>query len=263
MRNISTLSAAFTLSVLLSACADGNHVEGLAATGATCTRCHGGLDNDTGAPPYDTHGQTSSAAVGAHATHLTAGVRCGDCHPVPADAAPSGLHQNGHVDVIPVAYGRLATDGSPPTITLSSWSPATQTCSNYCHTGPGAGLPTPTWNGTLGAQKCAACHAGNGTYGATDLTTGLHDVHRCASCHGETNASVGCQACHAGYQRQLGGTAPVVNAATHVDFNLNVGGTSVPLLGGVTVDVGFDRTTLGCTTNCHGIHGVSPTQYWQ
>ncbi|MDZ7336827.1 MAG: hypothetical protein ONB32_16880, partial [candidate division KSB1 bacterium] len=52
-----------------------------------CTTCHGGVDNNTGAPPKDLQGNKSTTAkgVGAHTIHLTGGAlsngfACTECH---------------------------------------------------------------------------------------------------------------------------------------------------------------------------------------
>jgi predicted CxxxxCH...CXXCH cytochrome family protein len=261
MRNISTLSAAFALVVLASACGSGQSVAGLSGDSAICTRCHGGRDNQTGAPPFDAHGLEASPAVGAHTTHVNASVRCDDCHVVPTQV-DFPRHQNGVADV--TFGGPAVAEGATPT-----WTAASLTCASvYCHapsTAPGGTVPAPIWSGNLGTQKCGACHPANGTYGQADVLSVLHGVHRCASCHGETNASVGCQACHTGYQRQLGATAPVTNPALHVDGVAEVAGTSVPLLNNFVVHTTYDRSTRSCSSDCHAItgHGVRNPQFWE
>ena len=87
----------------------------------SCTFCHGGEDNDTGAPPADLMGNidTTFASVGAHTAHLTTDsdwhltVTCNQCHKVPAELLVAG-HVDGSHDNL--TWGSLAkTGGLNPT----------------------------------------------------------------------------------------------------------------------------------------------------
>jgi predicted CxxxxCH...CXXCH cytochrome family protein len=155
MRNFSAVCAVLVLAAL-TACATGQNVEGVQSA-SSCTSCHGGKDNQSGAPPLDAHGLSTSAAVGAHTTHVSAGVQCSACHVDPRVVPTNTTHQNGVADVI---FGAIAQD--PGSASTAVYNRATHTCSNvYCHspsTAPGGALPTPAWGGTI--SGCTACHAG-------------------------------------------------------------------------------------------------------
>src|SRR6516165_1461699 len=89
-----------TAAMLALAACTARKIEEKTATAATCTRCHGGTDNATGAPPRDLHGNTDTASisVGAHTSHLNAShgiagaVACESCHVVPADPYSGPTH---------------------------------------------------------------------------------------------------------------------------------------------------------------------------
>ncbi len=100
-----------------------------------CTTCHGGVDNQTGAPPEDLLGNRTSDApgVGAHTSHLngvslSTGFVCETCHVV-----PDSFNDPGHVDSnLPaeVLFSNLAViDGANPV-----WDGSADRCSNsFCH----------------------------------------------------------------------------------------------------------------------------------
>lgn len=158
------------------------HVNGKVDTGFTCSSCHGDASRpgtDAGsppvalaaAPPTDSSGAQSSAAVGAHLRHLVAPlfsrpVNCEACHSVPT----SMDHADGTVQVV---FGSLATaGGARPT-----WTPATVTCaSTYCHGNftNGNGANPISW--TTGSAACGTCH------GFPPLGTHVNRAD-CDSCH--------------------------------------------------------------------------------
>jgi predicted CxxxxCH...CXXCH cytochrome family protein len=270
---------------------DSCHTNRTAAWRTSCTFCHGDAARAPAsyqladaAPPFDVQGSPTGARVGAHQAHLfgdarntpqiSAGVACDDCHGGTARTLPTSFepHANGTTEVTLKRPGQTGAS-------TGTYDPATGTCSNtYCHgnlvRNPKPGN-SPSWRETGASSQtdCGTCHAANGTYGGADATTGRHDIHRCASCHGNsaTNAfstQVGCFACHAGYQRQLGTTAltpPTVNVTVHVDGAVQVA-TTATLLNGFALSTTYvppgASTPASCTTNCHGIpeHGVpNPT----
>ncbi|MFT3916401.1 MAG: CxxxxCH/CxxCH domain-containing protein [Anaeromyxobacteraceae bacterium] len=184
------------------------------ATESKCTRCHGGVESDGGAPPRSVKGESSPTAlsVGAHSAHvlgpahLSPKLDCAACHPAP-DAANPLAHIDGKVAV---RFGPLAA----PAGFTASWNRETATCTVYCH---GATLadgtnPAPKWNVVSPPQAscgschgvppkaphpartdCQRCHAGSLTLGSApsavtekhmngqvDLTGG------CATCHGDS-----------------------------------------------------------------------------
>ena len=128
--------------------------------GANCTFCHGGTDNQTGAPPADLQGNTASFgdAVGAHTAHLSEdsgwhkAIACTECHVVPTHILDPGHADGGHGDL---TWGPLASQGTEPV-----WE--TGLCESiYCH-GPtltGGTVPVPQWSaGPDGQADCGACH---------------------------------------------------------------------------------------------------------
>jgi predicted CxxxxCH...CXXCH cytochrome family protein len=156
------------------ACAECHRAGGTANDFATCTACHGGVDNQTGAPPGALWGYAGDPArgggaadavrVGAHSAHVTAGqfgpaFGCEVCH-----VKPASLLAPGHIDdlaagatpMASVTFGGLAVNGAA----TPGWNRAQATCSStYCH---GATLDlggsTPVWTGGPGQVFCGSCH---------------------------------------------------------------------------------------------------------
>ncbi len=128
----------------------------------TCISCHGGLFNNTGAPPFDLKGDTTTTVkgVGAHTIHimggkLSDGVECTECHIKPSETDSPGHIE---VDLLPaeIIWGNLAkTDGATP-----SWD-GVKTCQNvYCHGEFNLGNKNndPVWINFAGTQPCGSCH---------------------------------------------------------------------------------------------------------
>lgn len=130
----------------------------------TCQSCHGGLDNITGAPPYDLNGNsvTTVKGVGAHSVHvsgsaLSDGMDCTECH-----VKPHEVDDAGHIDanLLPaeITWGNLAKheEANP------QWD-GVQTCSNvYCHGKfeNGNQSNSPSWIIVDGTQAaCGTCHS--------------------------------------------------------------------------------------------------------
>jgi predicted CxxxxCH...CXXCH cytochrome family protein len=184
------------------------HIDGkVDVVALACNSCHGSAANN--APPLGTRGETvtTARAVGAHQAHLSGGsskaVACGECHIVPG----TNNHATGAVQV---TFGVLAaTGGAAP-----GWN-GTTCASTYCHgstLNAGGTLTTPSWTKVDGTQDaCGTCHA---------IPPPAPHVQNTA-----------CGSCHAGY------TASTVNAATHIDGNLDV-------------------SPMTCTS-CHGTTGVN------
>jgi predicted CxxxxCH...CXXCH cytochrome family protein len=199
-----------------------------------CTTCHGSTNP---APPRDLDGDTATTvrAVGAHQSHIagagkTEGIRCSECHTVPAS-----VYVPGHVDSGPPAevifHDSLAnTVTNEPTTRDYDVSLATTT-------------PTPTWNPT--ALKCSNtyCHGDfkNGNnYSPTWTSVGTGEA-RCGTCHGDvtkqtladraqpkTSARGGthpnstqCSVCHVGI---VDANLNILDKAKHVNGKLNVFG---------------------------------------
>jgi predicted CxxxxCH...CXXCH cytochrome family protein len=215
-----------------SACDTARPIADNGGGGSACTACHGGTDNNTGAPPVDASGNAASPAVGAHTSHVNAQVACTACH----GTAPGGT---GHNDGQPteIAFtGTAVLDGATPT-----YDRGTQTCSGvYCHgaTVADGSATAPIWTGgalgctschgypplsvaphTAATTNCSLCHTAvpgpnhvNGTvdrvqvHPANYATPTVHgpdaiaDLATCQSCHGaDFDGEVGpsCNACHA------------------------------------------------------------------
>ena len=121
-----------------------------------CVDCHGGLDNETGAPPYDLSGNSdiASIGVGAHTLHLEgeggfAGFECDACHLVPSTQYSPG-HQDSPLPA-EVTLNEAVTNRFYP----ATWDRASGTCTGViCH---GASHTTPVW--TEEAEfACTDCH---------------------------------------------------------------------------------------------------------
>ncbi len=235
-----------------------------AQPGTQCVACHGGADNQTGAPPPSLSRATdpSVPAVGAHAAHVTAGslaraFGCEECHPDPRISP--GRHMNGQVDL---AFGPLAaTGGATP-----AYSPADHGCrSTYCHgaTLPGGTLKSPTWTTVDGSQAgCGTCHG--------VPPGGKHPQNpNCGNCHpGYTQNSVNpathvngtvdlsgltCTTCHGNPQRGATALNPQLPASPPLD-TLGNGGTTSPGVGAhqAHLNDGPLRGALACT-ECHAV----------
>jgi hypothetical protein len=213
-----------------------------AAWRTTCVMCHGGVDNQTGAPPTATWGHEAEAKrVGGHTKHLgatmTAAVACAECHPVPTDALTAG-----HVDggAVKVTFGALArTGGAAP-----SYDAAAGRCaSTYCHgnysgtyaysvwdwgcdclgevrTSYAGNRAAPAWSD--GPMTCASCH------GNPPAQTGYWH----SGSHGSTAAQNACQTCHPDASTVAGANV-ITNPARHVD-------------GVVDVTPNYSSSCMGC-----------------
>ncbi|ABC82846.1 CxxxxCH/CxxCH domain c-type cytochrome [Anaeromyxobacter dehalogenans] len=195
------------------------------ADGTACTRCHGGADNTSGAPPLDAHGEsdTTRISVGAHTAHVSgshgiaAPLGCEACHAVPDPAHPLA-----HVDGKPRVVLGVAAKANG---TVASWNPADATCSAYCHgvSLAGGAATRPTWTRVDGSQAaCGACHGDPppaphpqstdcgichpatilaGTLRTIDVAGGRH-------LNGTVDFSTGCADCHGDPTRPRNPAAP-------------------------------------------------------
>jgi len=161
------------------------------ATGTACIRCHGGVDNTTGAPPAGLRGEVSDTAlaVGAHTAHMQGGaisdgVECSSCHRVPAFVLDT-LHLDSVSatdSIAEIIWHGIADAGT------ATWDRTARTCSGtYCHgafTGGDTGN-TPIWT-AAGQANCGSCHDA----GADPASLAWkHEFHlnyaglQCADCH--------------------------------------------------------------------------------
>lgn len=258
--------AVLTAAAALSAC---DNTRPLAKTGGNCTGCHGGKDNQTGAPPFDRNGSATSPAVGAHTKHVLFGVACNSCHQV-----PDSVNTPGHIEGKParVVFGGLATaNGATP-----SYDPATMTCSaTYCHgaTLNGGKETTQTWDGQI-LQGCQSCHGyppGGGH--PTDSN--------CVGCHPttvNTDNSLKAGGTHLNGTIDVGSGGGAVHPAGWATPTSNANGKTTPH--GLAVnfhDQAYPKGVANCTgchgqnlegsgaapacTACHKSGGTTPT-YW-
>ncbi len=189
--------------------------DGAAASGETCTRCHGEPGRNA-APPRSVRGETatSDVGVGAHQAHLNAGpfrqaISCSECHVVPSRVEDPGHIENASA---PVTFGPLArTGGLQP-----SWDRISASCNSvYCHgaTLPGGSLPNqqPKWTRVDGSQAaCGTCH-GLPPPRSSGHPTVTGGVSACSRCHPDTV--------------KADGTIDIAGGK-HIDGLVEVGGTA-------------------------------------
>lgn len=157
-----------------------------------CLSCHGGIDNNSGAPPMGLRAEVddTTLAVGAHTAHMegvthTDGVPCASCHLVPPflfDSLHLDLASGLSPDFIAeIVWGDIAAAGG-------TWDRDARTCAGtYCHgnfAGGDAGN-TPVWTAPDQAN-CGSCH----DVGSNPASLGWkHEFHvsyaglQCADCH--------------------------------------------------------------------------------
>lgn len=193
----------------------------------SCTYCHGGTDDDTGAPPRDLNGTTDTMALSfrAHTQHVSesdhAPYDCTQCHVKPEDVLSVGHifddTRGAEVDF----SGGISADGVYD---------GNGSCSSmYCH-GNGRGA-----NGSYAHDRakpdCNGCHPGPRP-NDTQLRTmsGEHRKHMreglaCTDCHNDT----------------------VSGAGTLVDVSLHANGEKDVVFGSATMS----RNNGTCTGTCH------------
>lgn len=193
-----------------------------------CTWCHGGLDNESGAPPEGISDEidASDTTFPPHTTHVEAtalksALDCVQCHAKPTDIFSAGHLFLGDAtpSIAETSFGLGLSDAG-------RWSAGT--CSNlYCH-GNGRGE-----NGTVSTTEsvaCGDCHAVTASGDdAWEGMSGEHEEHidegvRCAECHGDV----------------------VSSAEAILDVSLHVDGTAQ-----VSLPAGMSRSGNTCTGNCH------------
>ena len=189
-----------------------------------CTFCHGGTDNQTGAPPSGLDGMADDHAFGSHSAHTSgvmAAIDCIECHDQPADI----LATNHVFDSSP---GTAEASFAGGRSSAANYDGAT--CSNlYCH---GDGRDTlGSVTKTAGAMTCTSCHGGAGN---TAGMSGDHNRH----VNGEGNT---CNECH---QTVAAGNTTIADPALHINGSPQVAFTAA----GFT----YDPATGRCTGTCHG-----------
>lgn len=191
-----------------------------------CTYCHGGTDNESGAPPRDLNGELADLTFTAHTAHGSARNHapfdCIECHAKPTDVTSAG-----HVlDDTPARAEIAFTSGRSGEGVYQGDG----ACANlWCH-GNGRGA-NGAWSVAQGRPGCNDCHGGpGGGRDAWGRMSGAHEDHlreglACADCHGGT----------------VDGTNQIVGLELHVNRTVDV--VTVPEI---------TRTAAGCTGTCHG-----------
>jgi hypothetical protein len=148
-----------------------------------CTFCHGGTDNQSGAPPEAVNGETAVSyfGVGQHSTHLDGtthkALGCEVCHTMPTDALSPG-----HIDPAPAEVQSSYITGHVPGLG----------CIASCHYNRAL-----VWNREDYVVNCTWCH---GTRG------GKHVEH--------ADEGLGCSECH---DCVVDATLSFVDPSRHVD----------------------------------------------
>lgn len=239
----------------------GKHIDGQIQTSlpSECNACHG--NNENGAPPVSTTGESSTSAVtvGAHQSHLHDGILrtalpCNTCHIVPANTA-----QAGHMDTFPaeISWSSLASaQGANP-----GWNRNTEQCNNvYCHgaTLSGGTNNNPYWTTVNGSQVlCGTCHGNpppsphtnssscNDCHADTVNSSGQIDVAGGKHIDGllQTSVPTDCNACHGNAENAAPPVSTTGQSSTSV---VNVGAHQSHL------HTGSLRYAIACE-NCHTV----------
>lgn len=194
----------------------------------TCTYCHGGTDNATGAPPEDISDETDAASTTfpEHTAHVTRTIHgaydCVQCHAKPEDALDPG-----HFIVADDTPGVAEMSFAGGLSSLASYD-GNGGCSNlYCH-GDGRRNDGVAQTGN-DYSACDSCHADMGDRSGWSRMSGEHDEH--------LEEGVSCDECHG---------LTVSDAEEIVDPDRHVDGTAdVSLADGMTWD------GASCTGMCH------------
>jgi predicted CxxxxCH...CXXCH cytochrome family protein len=228
-----------------------------------CVACHGGADDQGGAPPRATWGNAGDAVrVGAHSTHVAAGHDCSVCHLKPADMVSPG-----HIDGLTadVVFGGMALDGP----TTPSWDRVTARCSStYCHGGTltGGSNSAPDWTRVgAGEAACGTCHG----LPPARFPSPTHPVYvfaaSCLGCHPATTTV------DAGGHDVLVPGGPHLNGGVESTFAGHPVGWAVPGAGGGVGGLHSLQGCMGCGYNpalfdmsqyytlctpCHGNNGL-------
>ena len=144
-----------------------------------CTYCHGGTDNNTGAPPVDIDNLTTDLSFPEHTVHVEETIHapfdCTQCH-----TKPDNAFDGGHFLVSDSTAGVAEMMFSAGLSSRGSYSAGT--CSNlYCH-GNGQGDNGTAVSGN--SYDCESCHSERRLSGEHGEHLG-EDV-ECAECHSDT-----------------------------------------------------------------------------
>ncbi len=188
---------------------DSCHLEGWRED---CVRCHGGQDDETGAPPLHISGlddgdEASFIPHQAHVldTSMHAGFGCEHCHVLPTDVLTVG-----HLFVDDDSAGRAEADFSGGLDPAVGWDDSRTCVSSYCH-GDGQGATGRVeHDDSVGA--CEDCHAGPASgMGDWVQMSGEHRSH--------LERDIACTLCH---NDVVGGDDVITGLSQHVNGSVDV-----------------------------------------
>jgi len=196
-----------------------------------CTFCHGGEDNETGAPPVDIDNDPKSSSFAAHTAHVTdsdlrVALDCTQCHTMPEDVLTPG-----HFMVGDKTPGLAELDFAAGIAAGTAYEGLGSCATVYCH-GNGQG-DNGAWSEADGAPVCGDCHPTmDDTRSDWNTMSGEHAEH--------VGHNLGCHECH-------NDTVERTDDAIE-DPSLHINGE---------VDFGFDGTIVWdssfrtCSGSCH------------
>jgi predicted CxxxxCH...CXXCH cytochrome family protein len=212
---------------------DGCHVGPTPTTWRqNCTFCHGGVENQTGAPPRNLEGFDLVGPFPAHTSHVTGSAianafDCTQCHTKANDVLSPGHVFDDTPRVAENDYG----DGFAPQTTFSRDQ---GTCTNnYCH---GSGRADDgAVQLSAGPTPCTGCHPtqASGPTGWGNMS-GPHSLHIAL-------AGVTCADCH---------SATTTDGTTIASKDLHINGARDVAITAVGFQYAQARET--CTGDCHG-----------
>lgn len=196
-----------------------------------CTFCHGGEENNTGAPPRDISNETEVSLLSfqSHTRHVTTnwseGFDCIQCHTKPTDVLSLG-----HIFIGDSTPAEAEVNFAQGLSAAASYD-GNGACSNlYCH-GNGQGDNGSALH-TMTDLSCSSCHP-DGSSGRDDWKTmsGEHEEHLrrgavCSQCHGAT----------------VDATQNIIDPALHVNGSVQIQ-PEAPVV--------WDVTAKSCTGECH------------
>jgi predicted CxxxxCH...CXXCH cytochrome family protein len=142
------------------------HVNGVVnlSVDEACTNCHGGTNP---APPLDTHGNSSTTAlgVGAHQAHVNGSARaravpCNECHLVPRTVLAPG-HLDSPLPAELTFSGVAVAQGAKPAYVNGTCQSTSCHGAVFPNGDPSGGSNTaPSWTRVDGSQAaCGTCHS--------------------------------------------------------------------------------------------------------
>jgi predicted CxxxxCH...CXXCH cytochrome family protein len=187
---------------------DACHQGGGSGWRTDCTFCHGGVDNNTGAPPDAAIPDSDRAQkiIGAHTEHVTARAQhrafdCEECH-----VKPDAFDNLGHIDQGQSPKVAFNTDGLNAD---ASYDMQTTGCQSlYCHGNGQEANGQAIWTGD--AMTCASCHGDEST--SPQTLSGRHSTH--------LGLSIDCATCH---KDVVDDNKQIVDTDLHVNGQPNVG----------------------------------------